>query len=250
MNGGKYVEDISIESLLNKINLNELFIDNDHYQYNGINIPRVTEILSSMLHENYLMTWANSLGLYKRRKYKDELDQAAMKGTYVHNAIEDYIQHGNDLDLDTVMLSYQREVSYAYGSFKEWWDIICKRNAKVIMEEQRLVCPWFGGTLDLLIEINNKIYLLDFKTSNHPSYKYFLQLSAYRYILRNYYGIEIYGCGIIKLNKQCIKFEEFIIDKSNPDYENFINICENTFLSLVYAYINRIEVERFYETLF
>lgn len=241
---------MSIESLLQKIDLNELNIDNNHYQYNGINVPRVTEILSNMLHENYLMEWSNNIGLYQRKKYSDVLDQAAIKGTYVHNAIEDYIQNNNELDMNTVNNMYKKEVSYAYGSFKQWWEIICKRNISIVMEEQKLVCPWFGGTLDLLIEIDNKIYLLDFKTSNYPSYKYFLQLAAYNYMLRNYYGIEIFGCGIIKLNKRFIGFDEYIIDKSNLDYEKFINLCENTFLSLVYSYFNRIQVEQYYKNLF
>ena len=203
-----------------------------------------------MLHEDFLMVWANNIGLWKRKKYKDELEAAATKGSYVHNAIEDFIQNGRDLDPDTVMAGYRTEVSYAYGSFKSWWEIISKRNVKIVMQEQKLVCPWFGGTLDLLIEIDGKVYLLDFKTSNHPSYKYFLQLSAYRYILRHYYGIEIYGCGIIKLNKGFVGFEEFIIDKSNPEYEDFMDLCERTFLSLVYAFINRTNVERYYNNLF
>ena len=241
---------MSIESLLKKINMDELQVQTDRYQYQGSNVPRTTEIISSMIHEEYLMTWANSLGLYKHKKYSDELNQAATKGTYVHNAIEDYLQNGNDLDMNTVTAGYQLEVSYAYGSFKQWWDIVSKRNIKIIMQEQKLVCPWFGGTLDLLIEIDGRIYLLDFKTSNHPSYKYFLQLAAYRYMLRNFYGIDVYGCGVIKLNKQFIGFEEFIIDKSNPDYEEFISLCERTFLSLVYAYINKTNVENYYNNLF
>lgn len=241
---------MSIESLLQKVNMKELQLDTDRYYYQGYNVPRVTEILSSMLHEDFLMIWANTLGLYKKKKYKEELEDAATKGTYVHDAIEDYIQNNNDLNLDNVMNGYRTEVGYAYGSFKAWWNIISKRNIKVIMQEHKLVCPWFGGTLDLLTEIDGKIYLLDFKTSNHPSYKYFLQLAAYRYILKYYYGIEIYGCGIIKLNKKLIEFKEFIIDKSNPEYENFMNQCEQTFLSLVYAYINRINIEKYYDRLF
>ena len=175
-----------------------------------------------MIHEEYLMTWANNLGLYKRKKHKDVLEQATKKGSYVHDAIEDFIQNNNELDLNTVMNGYRVEVSYVYGSFKSWWNRVSKRNVKVIMQEQKLVCPWFGGTLDLLLEINGKIYLLDFKTSNHTSYKYFLQLAAYRYILKYFYNIEIYGCGIVKLNKQFIGYEEFIIDKSNPEYEEFM----------------------------
>ena len=203
-----------------------------------------------MIHEEYLMTWANNVGLYQRKKYSDVRDQAATKGSYVHDAIEDYIQNNNELDLDSVMAAYRTEVGYAYGSFKSWWNIISKRNVRIIMQEQKLVCPWFGGTLDLLIEIDGKVYLLDFKTSNYPSYKYFIQLAAYRYILKYYYGIEIYGCGIIKLNKKVIEFQEFIIDKSNLDYEDFINLCERTFLSLVYAYTNRVLIERSYSNIF
>lgn len=241
---------MNIESLLNKINMDEISIDNNHYQFNGYNVPRVTEILSSMLHEDYLMKWSNSIGLYQHKKYADVLNEAANKGTYVHNAIENFIQNDKELDLDIVMLGYQKEVSYAYGSFKQWWENIYNKNINVLMQEYKLVCPWFGGTLDLLIEINGKIYLLDFKTSNHSSYKYFLQLSAYKYILKYYNNIDIYGCGIIKLNKKFVGFEEFIIDKSNPDYDEFMNMCEETFLSLVYAYINRNKIESYYKNLF
>lgn len=220
---------MSIETLLKQIDMKELNTEVDRYQFQGINVPRVTEIISSMLHEDFLMTWANNIGLYQKKKYKEELDNAASKGTYVHNAIEDFITNNNELNIDSVEEQYQKEVSYAYGSFKSWWNIVTKNNVRVIMQEQKLSCPWFGGTLDLLLEINGKIYLLDFKTSNHPSYKYFLQLAAYRYMLKYFYNIEIDGVGIIKLNKKFIDFEEFIIDKSNPDYEDFMNLCERTF---------------------
>ena len=237
-------------SLLEKVDMKELGIDGDRYQYNGYNLPRVTEIISSMIHEDFLMIWANNIGLYQRKKYKDVLQTAADKGACVHDAIENYIQNKEEIDLDKVESVYRQEFNYAYASFKEWWSIVTKRNTIILMQEYKLVCPWFGGTLDLLIEIDGKIYLLDFKTSNHSSYKYFLQLAAYRYILKYYHGIEIYGCGIIKLDKKSVYFEEFIIDKSNPEFELFMNECEKTFLSLVYAYINRVNIERFYKKLF
>lgn len=241
---------LDVESLVKKINMDELNLSEERYQYNGINLPRTTEILSSMLHEDYITVWANNIGLYKNQKYKDTLDQAAKKGEYVHKAIEDYIQNNNELDMNTVMAGYRFEVGCAYGSFKSWWEVLTRRNVKVIMQEQKLVCPWFGGTLDLLVDIGGRVYLLDFKTSNYPSFKYFLQLAAYRYMLRYYYGIEIYGCGIIKLNKKVIEFEEYIIDKSMPDYEDFMALCETTFLSLVYAYYNRIRTENYYNNIF
>lgn len=244
---------MNIESLLKKIErreLQELQDLTERYQYQGSNVPRVTEIISSMIHEEYLMKWANNIGLYQRKRYQDERDKAAEKGSYVHNAIEDFIQNGVDLNFNDIETCYRREVSVAYGSFKEWWNIISQRQFRIIMQETKIVCPWFGGTLDILIEIDGKIYLLDFKTSNHLSYKYFLQLAAYRYILKNYYGIDIYGCGIIKLEKKYIEFSECIIDKSNPEFDSFMDSCERSFLSLVYAYFSKSHVEFIYNNLF
>ena len=69
-------------------------------------------------------------------------------------------------------------------------------------------------------------------------------------MLREIYGIDIHGCGIIKLNKKEIRFEEYIIDKSIDEYFEFTNLCEETFLSLVYAYFNRINVENMYRKIF
>jgi len=129
---------MNLESLLKKINVDKLPIPTDYYQYQGFNVPRVTEILSAMLHEDYLMTWANSIGLYQRKKYKEEIDKAATKGAYTHNAIEDFIQNGNDLNIDNVEYNYQLEVNYAYGSFKQWWDIISTHSYEVIMQEEML----------------------------------------------------------------------------------------------------------------
>ena len=59
---------------------------------------------------------------------------------------------------------------------------------RVIETEKQLVCPYFGGTLDCLAEIDGRIYIIDFKTSNHITYKYFLQLAAYKYMIENYYN--------------------------------------------------------------
>jgi len=177
----------------------------EKYSYNGITVPRTTEILSAMLHEDYLMTWANSIGLYKRQKYKNVMENVSNIGSLCHKCIEDYIQH-NILPDDTKL---QIEVFNAFHSFLEWWKIILKCKFKIIFEEKELTCPYFGGTLDLLIEINGKVYLVDFKTSNHTSYKHYLQLSSYRYILITEYGIEVDGFIILKLSKTKVFFEEY-----------------------------------------
>lgn len=217
------------------------------YTYNGYPIPRVTEILSLMLHEDYLMTWSNAIGLYKHKKYEDTLQEAADIGGDVHGLIEEYLQKGYvSKNID----SLRNEVKNAFKSFQSWWEIIKQNVYKIIYQEYKLTCPYFGGTLDMLIEINGKKYLVDFKTSNHIGYKYYLQLAAYRYILRTEHGIEIDGCIVLQLDKKTNMFHEYILDFGNLEHLNYINNCERAFLSLVYSYFNRLCVEDGFNKIF
>ena len=218
------------------------------YQFNGQLVPRVTHILSAMLHEDYLMNWANSLG-WKRQNYKKTLETAADKGSFVHNSIENYIQEGVEPDFSLVNPEIKQEVYNAYNSFLLWWEIISQNQIEIVMQEQTLICPYFGGTLDLLLSINGNMYLFDFKTSNNPSYKYFMQLSIYRYMLKTIYNIDLAGVGIIMLDKKSIHFEEIMAFTTNEFDLSFINACQESFLSLVYAYYNRLRVEQLYKEL-
>lgn len=224
--------------------------DNDRYVFNGIGVPRVTEILSAMLHEDYLMGWANAMGLYKHQKYEDILSLSADIGTYTHSAIERYLSEGKELDLDEYPYRMRQQVSHAFNSFLEWWGIIKKIDHEILMQETKLVCKYFGGTIDMLIKINDKIYAVDFKTSNHSSYKHFLQLAAYRYMLKEAHGIETDGCIVLMLDKKTCRFTELILDFSNTDHLLFMDNCEETFLSLVYAYYNRGRIENMYKDIF
>lgn len=213
-------------------------------------VPRVTEILSAMLHEDFLMTWANNIGLYKHQKYKDVLNTSADIGSSVHEAIENHVSGKGIFDQSKYPDDTRRGIVMAFNSFLEWWDIILKQNYKVLMQEHTLVCKYFGGTLDLLMEINGKIYIVDFKTSNHPSYKYFLQLAAYRYILMNEYNINPDGCLILMLDKSKCHFTELLLDFGNEEHLAYIEQCQETFLSLVYAYYNRGIATQMYTDIF
>lgn len=238
---------LPIEQLLynNSIKYNE----ETPYIYENCYVPRVTSILSSMLHEDYLMNWSNYIGLYKHKKYKDVLNLSADVGTYTHQAIENYLQNGISLDISTVPVCMQQEVYNTFHSFLMWWDIILQHNIKILKEEYPLVCKYFGGTLDLLLEIDGKIYIVDFKTSNHLSYKYFLQLSAYRYMLRVNENIEVDGVIILQLSKTNHNFNEQILVFENTDHLQYMNACEQCFLSLVYAFYNRYYVENTYKSI-
>lgn len=242
-----------IEELLNKIE-SEFNPAEPRYFFNDIPVPRVTEILSSMLHEDFLMEWANRIGLYKRQKYRETLERAANIGTYSHELVEQFI--GNQsYDIDSLEISSKAEYDSAKNaveSFKLWYSDVFNLNntIEVLGIEERLSCQWFGGTYDMLIKINGRIYLVDFKTSNHISYKYCLQIAAYRYMLSLSKGIEIDGSIILQLDKKYPNYTEYILDFSNPTHQKFIDDCKECFLSLVYAYFNRLNIENQYKILF
>lgn len=240
-----------IISLLKELET-ENIIEEDKYQYNGVNVPRVNTILSSMLHEESLMNWSNYLGLCKRTRYSSYMETAANVGTDAHNFIEEYIKTNKSYfeGKDNLNRDMQK-VKHCVESFILWYNKIRENNQiEIIGMENALVCPWFGGTYDLLIKINGQVYLTDFKTSNHVGYRYFLQLSAYRYMLENYYNIHINGTIILQVDKFEDAFEEYTLTFNDSNHLNFINDCEQCFLSLVYAYYNRLKVENEFDIIF
>lgn len=227
----------------------EIDIKDPKYFYNGNPVPRVTAILSAMLNKDYLLKWANSLG-WRRKSHEKERDLAAEIGTYVHNAIEQYMVNGVELDTTVIPIHYKDKVINGYESFKLWWSKITSRNEiEIVACEKELVCPWYGGTCDFIIKINGKYFLGDFKTSNNVSYEYFLQLAAYRNILR-LENIELSGCLILQVDKNEVAFEEYVLMFEQPDHYQFIEQCFTTFNSLVYAYYNRLESEKQFKNIF
>lgn len=232
----------SIITALNKVELSYINTKSSTYHNSeGQKVPRVTEILSTMIHSDALMYWANSLG-FKGMKYKTALNNAANIGTAAHNAIENFL-------VDKLKTTN----NIPFLGFMMWYDIVTQEKGipiQVIYIEHSLSCQWFGGTLDGLLRIGNKIYLIDFKTSNHVTYKYFLQLAAYRYMLRVLEGINVDGVIVLQLDKDEPGFNEYLLDFAHIDHLEFINHCETTFLSLVYAFYNINKAEMMYKTIF
>lgn len=217
--------------------------NDSNYEYNGIKVPRVTHILQSMLHDDYLIPWANAMGLYKHQKYSDIMEKSTEIGSIVHNAIENFLRNGIELDINSIPNMYANEALNAYTAFKKWWKTIETHQYKILMEETTLVCNYYGGTLDLLIEIDGKIYLLDFKTSNHLSYKYFLQLAAYRRLLFYEMNISIDGIIILQLGKKFQIFNEVILFMDNLKDAEYMRQCDIMFMTLVYSYYQRLHIE-------
>ena len=193
--------------------------------YDGYNLPRITKILSFIDSEG-LVDWANAIGR-KGINNKSILKEAANIGSLTHESIEKFLKTEEEpVDRFT-----------AFESFKMWYnDVWVNNHVEILGQEETLSCDLFMGTYDLLLKINGKIYLMDFKTSNHVSYKYCMQLAAYRYMLRLNKNMNVDGCIILQLNKTNPGYNEFFLNFDNPEHLSYINDCEEAFLMLAMLY--------------
>lgn len=199
---------------------------NSPYFYEGKQVPRTTEIISKCIHEESLMKWANYLG-FKHESYKNILESSADYGTRTHKGIENYLKNLPIPDNTPIN---------SLNAFKHWWNIITKNTEyKIIKQEYPMSCKYFGGTCDLLIEINKKLYLVDFKTSNTITYKYDLQLAAYL-ILLSYNNIYPDGTIILQLSKSNDSFKEYLLNFDIPEHKEYMNKNMKCFMILTRQY--------------
>lgn len=222
-----------IEDLLSLTIESKYFKDPYVVDYNGRLVPRVTVILSKMLEEPGVAEWANYLG-YKHQSYKKEMDKICAVGTLVHDQINKFLSG------ECVNESIR---TVGFLSFLEWYNQVSQLGIKVLGLEQSLVSQYYGGTYDALLDIGGKVWLIDFKTSNKVGYKYFLQLSAYRKLLRELQGIEVDGCLVLQVSKYRPVFLEWIADLHYQPHLDYMNTAEKTFCSLVYSYYHSMYLE-------
>lgn len=157
------------------------FKDDSHtYFLDEIEIPSVTTVM-------------NPLTDYEYRDVGDKtLENAANRGTAVHEAIENWIKFGID-GLDPELHGYM-------DGFLEWWN---KYNPEPIASEIRVYHQIlrYGGTVDLIAKINGKIFLVDFKTTYRLIDKNCrVQLEAYSQALGSH-GVKIEKKAILHLTK-------------------------------------------------
>ena len=220
------------------------------YRFKDSPVPRVNDILD-MVNEPYLIEWANKVGLYQRKNHSIYKDEALAVGTFVHEFIDKNINFRTVPDFNIIAnTNIRKQVKNAFSGFLAWWNIITTQKCEVLFSEKEIICKYFGGTLDLLIKINDKIYLVDFKTSKYPSYKHSLQVSAYRYLLKTELGIDVDGgCIILMLNKKTGDFKEVGYYLHIEECKEYLDYCEECFLSLVYMYYNISRVKYTFDNL-
>ena len=225
----------------------------DTYQFQGRNIPRVSDILKKCLGKDYLINWAARLGI---DEYKRESARTLYIGSIVHEVIEEFLLTGNiNIPFDISNNVIRNKIKRSVNNFVNWYQSMIEKGyiIKVLAIEKQITNPWYGGTIDCIMMITNiatgisKVYIVDFKTSKTISIDYLLQTYSYLWSIKwNKMYIDstlpdIDGIGIIRIDKESDRYQDLFLD-----YENDTNILKDidfSFTSMINWYYQTIIME-------
>ena len=171
-------------------------LDSRFYTFDDINyFPGVTTILEVYPKGFGFNQWLKDVG----NNAVEIMERAGDIGTKVHHACET-LNSGLEIN-------WMNENGEGLYSLEEWKmilrykEFINTTGAKIINNEMSLCSSLlgYGGTLDLIVEINNKLFLLDIKTSNYLHTSHELQVSAYVKLYEEKTGNIIDSTGIVWL---------------------------------------------------
>ena len=172
--------------------------DSRFYRRNGDYYPSVTHVLSYYPKGKHFEDWLKKVGYASEYIVK----KAAEEGTQTHNLCENYLngeecsflnQYGNP--------AYPPHVWQMFLNFVDFWET---HKPTLIETEVHLFSDTLrvAGTCDLIIELNDELWVLDLKTSNHLQTTYDLQTAVYSQCYEECYGKTIQRRGILWLKSK------------------------------------------------
>ena len=169
--------------------------DSRYYQRNGKYYPSVTHVLSHYPKGKYFEDWLKKVG------YSSEyiVKKASEDGTKVHNMIELYL-NGEEFHFlnEKGIPQYDIEIWKMFLRFVEFWE---EYEPTLLETEVHLFSDKLevAGTCDMVCEINNQLWIVDFKTSNHLQTTYDLQGAVYAKCYEECFGKKADRLGILWL---------------------------------------------------
>ena len=149
------------------------------YKVNGKRVKSVTTLINAHL------GWSKGalIGWTRKHCLKGDDSMAIMKeagriGTLAHKMIEEFTK-GGVVNLDGYTPNEISQAKTAYYGFYNWF---ANNNVNFRETEMKLVSEkyGFGGTFDAVAIVNEKLVLIDFKSSNAVHDEFLIQLAAYR----------------------------------------------------------------------
>ena len=155
------------------------------YWLDGKRLPGTTTVIGRFKDSAGLLHWAFGQGQSDASHLYEQANVAADIGTLAHSMIEAHINgESPSVVLDGVEVDSAAKATNAFEMYLEWEK---QTGLKFLSKYQeiQLVSPeyQFGGTPDAIGEIDGKVFLLDWKTSNGVYTDYLIQLAAYRHLV-------------------------------------------------------------------
>jgi hypothetical protein len=206
---------------------------------NGTKVPGTTTILGRFKESGGLIRWAYKRGLDGLDLYESR-DKAAEIGTIVHDAAEEHI-HGSDghaLIAERAQTDEDREkCERAFGAFLR---LMTNFRMKPVATEVPLISEshLFGGTLDLILEVDGKLCLGDFKTGSAVYDDHVAQLGAYAILWKEIRGESLEGAHLFRFSKESgvMVHEDWPLE--------LLQLGAKQFLALRKAYDMGVEIKR------
>ena len=168
---------------------------------NDKRLKSVTTIINGCLGWNKqpLLMWTRKHCLNGEDSLK-LLKEAGRIGTLAHNMIEEFTK-GGVVNLDGYTPNEISQAKTAYYGFYNWF---ANNNVTFHETELKLVSEQyqFGGTFDAICEVNGKLVVCDWKSSNDVHSEYLIQLGAYRQLIQENLDYKIKGAILLKLDKE------------------------------------------------
>ena len=198
----------------------------DHSTYmndDKVEVPSVTTIMK-ILNKPFIAKWANSLG-WKRQSYDKVLEESANKGTFVHELLHEYLfKEGKEFDISNPDI-----VNFIYENINAFKDFLKTVELKPIWGEKSYSTDRYGGTIDLLCELDGVLTILDFKTSKRFYSSHFIQLGAYIQLLE-YHGINVEQVGICRIKDGEVNIKLKKVDEMEEYIELFNRLTDAFYL--------------------
>ena len=191
----------------------------------GKRLPGVTTIIG-VLNKPLLVPWANNLGL-QGINVRDYVNDKADIGTLVHemmhvdlcNLMSTYKESGmlwEDVDENNVPLRVKGyytgiQLEIAQNGFQKYLTWKKQHTIVPLVLEKGMTSEkyQYGGTIDNYCLFDGVATLIDYKTSKALYSEHFIQVSAYRQLLREH-GYKVKNCAILRVGRSEMEGFEYV----------------------------------------
>lgn len=158
---------------------------------------------------------------YSGMKYvkKDVLENAAVRGTKVHNACEGVARGLDPWPLTDDLQGY-------FDSFLKWWN----KGHQVLDVEKRFFCDDLSitGQVDLILESPRGVVICDLKTSQQESKTWCMQGSAYSYMAKKA-GYDVKNIMFLQLFRDGSYPKEYFYSEDMDMFRKCLDVFERFF---------------------